>query len=187
MKVAITGTIGSGKTEVCNYLRNKGYFVFDSDKCNSILLEKGNLGYLSVKEAFPDVFDNDILNKQKLAKNVFSDDTSRKKLEDIMHPLILKEMLNEANKYDLFFAEVPLLFEANWDKYFDSTLLIVSDTNISNKRLLDRGFSQDDINNRINKQLSIEDKIKRADEIIYNNSSFSSLFEKVDKWLEKIC
>ena len=51
-RIAITGTIGSGKSVVCEYLRNKGYDVFDCDKENAILLEKGNEGYKAIKKVF---------------------------------------------------------------------------------------------------------------------------------------
>lgn len=187
MKVAITGTIGSGKSEVSNYLRSKGYYVFDADKCNRELLNKGNLGYLEVKKAFPDVFDNDVLNKPKLALKVFNSKENLAVLESIMHPLILDLMNKEAKKHDIFFAEIPLLFEKNWDCHFDHNLLVVSSDDIILKRLKAKGLNEIDINNRIKSQFSTDMKIKRAEEIIYNNSSFSDLYRDIDNWLLKIC
>lgn len=185
MRLAITGSIGSGKSIVSDYIRSKEIDVFDCDKTNSILLEKGNLGYIEVKKAFPQVFDGEELNKAKLAEIVFKNKDSRLRLESIMHPLIQSLMLKEANEKELFIAEVPLLFEANWDKYFDHSLLVLSDDEKTLNRLINRGLDKQDIINRLDNQMSKEDKLKRADEIIYNNSDLASLYSEVDKWLEK--
>lgn len=185
MKIAITGTIGSGKTMVCDYIRSKGFYVFDCDKANSELLKKDNAGYAKIKEAFFDVFDGDCLNKTKLASKVFNNIEEKIKLENIMHPLILEKMEKESLKHDLFFAEVPLLFESNWDKYFDSNLLIVTDKDIALNRLVLRGINKNDAISRINSQLSIDIKSKRAKEIIYNNGSLPELYAMVDEWLSK--
>ncbi|MBQ6125745.1 MAG: dephospho-CoA kinase [Erysipelotrichaceae bacterium] len=92
MKIAITGTIGSGKTVVSDYLRSKGYDVFDCDRVNAQLLEENRKGYVAVKKLFPECFDGNSLDKKALAKAVFSDPEKKKKLEDAMHPLILKEL-----------------------------------------------------------------------------------------------
>lgn len=186
MKIAITGTIGSGKTEVSNYIRSKGYYVFDADKTNSILLNKGNLGYLEVKKHFPEVFDGDDLNKARLASIVFSDSNKKRELESIMHPLILDEMNKESSKYDIFFAEIPLLFEVNWDSYFDISILVVSDDDVVIDRLVKyRGLTVQNAKMRIANQMSVREKIKRADEIIYNNSDLTDLYKKIDDILDK--
>ena len=180
MKIAITGTIGSGKSTVASYLRNKGYFVFDCDEVNRELLNSGIL-----IDYFPECYENGLLNKKKLANIVFSDENKRLLLESIMHPLILKMMEDESKKYDPFFAEVPLLFEVNWDKYFDEILLVVVDEKIALERLVDRGLSIEESKQRIKSQMSTKEKIERSDVIIYNDSSLFSLYEKIDGWLSK--
>ena len=185
MKIAITGTIGSGKTTVSDYIRSKGYYVFDADKVNSKLLEKGNLGYVEVKKEFKEAFDNDELNKSKLASIVFRDIDLKKKLENIMHPLILKEMLEESKKHSIFFAEIPLLFESNWDLYFDYSFLVVCDKQKAVDRLILRGLSKEESSLRINSQYDEEVKKKRATEIIYNNSNLNDLYIEVDRLLDK--
>ena len=185
MKIAISGSIGSGKSVACEYLRqNKGYDVFDCDQVNRKLLEKDEAGYLKVKEAFPECFNDDELDKKKLSALVFNNEEEKKKLEDIMHPLILNEL--EKREDDPLFAEVPLLFEAGWDKYFDHNLLIVTDLDILVERLMERGLDKEDIYNRLSSQMSVEEKIKRADKIIYNNGSLSDLYKLIDLWLEEI-
>lgn len=180
MKIAITGTIGSGKSTVASYLRNKGYFVFDCDEVNRELLNSGIL-----VEYFPECYDDGLLDKKKLANIVFNDEKKRLLLESIMHPSILERMKKESGKHNPFFAEVPLLFEVNWDKYFDEILLVVVDEKIALERLVDRGLSIEESKQRIKNQMSIKEKIERSDVIIYNDSSLFSLYEKIDRWLSK--
>ncbi len=184
MKIAISGSIGSGKSMACEYLRSKGFDVFDCDRENSILLQKGQEGYKQVKEAFPEAFADNELDKKILSDLVFSDDKKRKKLEEIMHPLILKKMMER--KDDPLFAEVPLLFESGWEKYFDRNLLIVVDEKIAIERLIERGLDKKEAKRRLKAQMSVVEKIKRADKIIYNNDSLSDLYRQIDEWLKEI-
>jgi len=184
MKIAISGTIGSGKSEFCNYLRKKGYDVFDCDKENRKLLYKGRKGYRRVAKAFPEAMSQNGLNKQILSRIVFSDEKKRLQLEAIMHPLILDELNKRID--DPLFAEVPLLFEVNWDIYFDLNVLIVSNRNVVVGRLIERGLDKDEIDRRIAAQMDVEEKIKRADKIIYNNGSLTELYEAADGLLKEV-
>lgn len=185
MKIAITGTIGSGKSVVSNYLRSKELKVFDCDEYNKFLLENDNDVLDKVLHFFPDAVEHLKINRKKLANIIFRDDEKRLQLESIMHPLILKKMKEEAESEELFFAEVPLLFEKNLDDYFDVIILVVCNEKIGEYRLAERGFSKKDIDLRKKNQLPTDEKIKRATEIIYNNGSFQYLYEEIDKLLLK--
>ena len=183
MKVAITGTIGSGKTEVANYLRKIGYDVFDCDEINKELLN--NNAFELLKKDFPECFINEKLNKEKLSEIVFSNNNRKQVLENIMHPLILEKLLER--KDDPLFAEVPLLFETGWDNYFDEKLLIVCDEDIALQRLKNRGISLLDGQKRVNNQMPVQEKIKKATRIIYNNGSLDELYSAIDSYLKSIC
>ena len=184
MRIAVTGTIGSGKSAVCAYLREKGYDVFDCDEVNRELLEPGNEGYTAVKEVFPDCFNDEEMDKKALALQVFRAPEKRLLLESVMHPLILKKL--EEREDDPLFAEVPLLFEAGWDRYFDLKILIVSDDETVCERLKERGLSEEEIRGRLSAQMPVAEKMKRADKIIYNNDSLSVLYQIIDRLLEEI-
>lgn len=185
MKIAITGTIGSGKSTVCNYLRSLGYEVFSCDDYNSYLLQKGNEGYLILRELFPECFKDDELDKKLVAKVIFKDQDKRKLLEAKLHPLILDEMLKESKKKELFFAEVPLLFEVGQDKYFDYSWLVIADEEETLDRLVNRGMNLLDAKNRIKSQMSVSNKKNKSNEIIYNNKDLKDLYSKVDTLLTK--
>lgn len=183
-KIAITGTIGSGKTEACNYLKTKGYKVLSCDEINSTLLRNGNKGYDEVSKVFKESVVDKQIDKKILADIVFKDADKLNTLNSIMHPLILEEILN--NKSVPLIVEVPLLFECAWDKYFDCNLLLVCDDKLALNRLLDRGIDQVEASRRIKYQMSVEEKIKRADKIIYNNGSLQDMYIELDKFIKDI-
>lgn len=185
MKVAITGTIGSGKTFVSDYLRSKDLFVFDCDKYNAYLLEKNNDVLNKILESFPNSVNHLCIDKKALANEVFSNEDKRKKLESIMHPYIINKINEEADQRDLFIAEVPLLFEAGLESFFDVIILIVANEKLLHLRLNEKGYSDEDIKRRMSSQLPIEIKMKRATEIIYNNGSFLDLYNEIDKLICK--
>lgn len=185
MRIAISGTIGSGKSTVSAYLRDKGYVVFDCDKTNSKLLEPGQKGYDALVKAFSLNILNEegIIDRKKLASIVFSDDCALNTLNSIMHPLIKEEMLKEMIRNDLFIAEVPLLFETDFYQLFDYKLLIVADYEIALERLLKRGLSRDDAISRIRHQMSVKEKISMSDYIIENNHGLDELYRRIDEWM----
>lgn len=184
MKIAVTGTIGSGKSAVRQYLEEKGYFVFDCDGTNRELLNKK--AYRLLHKQFPECFDEEKkLDKKRLSSIVFNNPEKREILESIMHPEILKAM--NKRKDDPLFAEVPLLFEANWDIYFDESWLVVAEDKLIMERLLERGLSESEAKERIAVQMPVEEKMRRASQIIYNNGSLRDLHESIDKLLEKLC
>ena len=89
------------------------------------------------------------------------------------------------NNKDIF-VEVPLLFEVDWDEYFDVNVLVISNLDLVYKRLEERGLDIQEIENRLNNQMDVEEKLKRADKIIYNNGSLDDLYVAVDKIIEEI-
>lgn len=183
MKIAITGTIGSGKTEASNYLRKLGYDVFDCDEVNRQILQ--DRAYELLHEEFNECFDGKELNKEKLSSLIFNNPKRREYLESILHPVILDALMDR--KDDPLFAEVPLLFESNWDQYFDEKLLIVCDEDIALRRLVNRGLSEKEAKLRIANQMSVQEKIKKATRIIYNNGSLDELYSAIDTYLKDIC
>ena len=91
-RIAVTGGIGSGKTEFCSILNKMGFPVFSCDEIYAELLRDKD--YLSVLERkFPTYFADGILNRERLARTVFSDEKARKELEKIAHPRIMSELL----------------------------------------------------------------------------------------------
>lgn len=185
MKIAITGTIASGKTEACKYLEKKGFHVFYADNYNNYLLHNSDFVKDKINQLFPKTLVNGEIDKIKLAELVFNDKNSLNKLEEILHPLILNKINEEDAKYDMLICEIPLLFEKSWDKYFDHNLLIVADEIDIISRLINKGYTNDMINRRLLNQMSVDEKTNRAEEIIYNRGSFQKLYYDIDNWISK--
>ncbi len=181
LRIAITGNIASGKSQVEKFISELGYPVYDSDKIAHKVLEE-------ITEFYGlDVFTDGKIDRKKLGNLVFSNPDIKKKLEDLTHPKIKAEILNLFNNHkndEFIFVSVPLLYEAGFDGIFDKVLIITSDKNIQLKRLMSRNnLTENDALKRINAQEAQSEKIKKADYVIENNSSLSELQSKVNKFI----
>ena len=179
IKYALVGNIASGKSTAEKFLKNNGYAVADSDEIAHDLLDDNQ----SVIEVFKDydILENNKISRKKLGQTVFSSTELKRKLEDILHPLIKKE-INEFFKLheneESVFVSVPLLFEANMETMFDKIIFIYTDDNIRLKRLIQRNnLTEKEAKLRMDSQMNQQDKVKKSDIVIYNNSTIEE-FEK---------
>ena len=128
MKIAITGGIGSGKSAVAAVIRRSGYKVVSADEAYRRI--SGRADYLSVvKKLFPDAVKGEppALDRAVLAAEVFADGKKRAALNELAHPLIMKEMFEEAKGERVAFFEVPLLFEGGYEDRFDKVIVVMRD------------------------------------------------------------
>lgn len=180
MKVAITGTIGSGKSTVLKMLADEGYPCLSADAINKELLEDVN-----VQDKVVSLLELPSFSKENVRDVIFKDSKKKQALEAFLRPLILNEIQN-CNEYKdgIQFVEVPLLFESGWDTYFDYTVVVYVDDEIAKHRLVTyRGMNLDDVNQRIASQMPTLEKLNRCDFSINNNDSAFILKELVNKLL----
>ena len=134
-----------------------------------------------------EIFDKEEISRKKLGKIVFEDKKKLKKLNSIMHPEILKRMRKKINesKKNLVFVEIQLLFEVGWENEFDLILLVWADKNTQIKRVLVRDKrSENETENIINSQISLDEKIKKSDYVIENNNdNLEDLKNKIDDFI----
>lgn len=189
IRVALVGNIASGKSTVEAILQQFGYLVLDTDKVCHKLLEHNS----EIIEAFSsyDILDgNQNISREKLGKIVFSNLKLKAKLESILHPQIRKEILKffEINKSQkIVFVAIPLLFEANMQDLFDKILFVYTNDEIRLERLIARNkYTKEYAQIRLNSQLSQDEKVKKSDYVIYNNSTKGELKKEVIKVLEQI-
>ena len=190
MIIGLTGGIASGKSTVSKYLAEKGFKVYDADK-----IAKDISGKKSVQEEIILTFGNEILDengnvdRKKLKEIVFENKKKLKQLNAIIHPKVIDfyKELKEQNTDKIIIFDVPLLFESGIDKFCDKILVVISDYKIQLNRIVERDKIDRDLAEKIIKsQLSNEERIKKADVVIENNSSLEDLFEKVERFCEGI-
>ncbi len=197
--IGITGGIASGKSTLCTLLSNMSYTIINTDNITHDLYTKGNKGYKKILEIFGEkILDKDRnIDRKRLGNIVFNDKKKMLQLEDLIHPLVMEEVLNKVEKTDekIIFVEIPQLFEA-YDKVtqyinFYEIWLIYVDEKEQLKRLIKRdNLSKEEAIKRINSQMSLEEKKLKADFLIENNGNIEDLelklINKIKMETEKI-
>lgn len=192
--VGLTGGIASGKSTVAKMFKDEGIPVIDTDKIARDLLEKGTEVYDEVIHHFSDdiLLTDRSINRKKLARVIFGNKAKRELLNSLVHPHVLKIVENEINKYKelsepIIVVDVPLLFETNYHKECDKTIVVYTSPNQQLSRLVGRDVIQKEYAQmKINAQMPLSEKADLADYVI--NNSFSILRTKKDflKILEEL-
>lgn len=182
MRYAITGSIGTGKSTVAKLFKKRGYNVLDADKIVHELYQDKNV-LSKVEMLFPDAFIDHKMNKEVIASTIFSNPEKKKKLEDLVHPLV-KERIKAV---DDVVIEVPLLYESNMQELFDKVIVVYCTKDEQIKRIQSRNnLTIDETIKRINSQMDIEEKIKRADFVIDNSGDIKNITKQVDDIIKKL-
>lgn len=184
--IGITGGIATGKSTVSNYLISLGYEVVDCDQ----LTTKSYIDcFEAIHQAFPDCIENQQIVRSKLAKRVFSNETDKLTLENIIHPFVRLEMQKTiSNKQKgLIFLDIPLLYEAKMEDLCDEIWVVYVSRNIQLERLMKRNqMDETTAQVRIDAQMSIEEKKNKADVVIDNMSTLENLYIQVQQRLEEL-
>lgn len=189
LKIAVTGGIGAGKSEVCKIISESGYKVINADDIAKNILNSD----AGVREKIINLFGEesyrgDEINRDYLSRKVFDNSDNVAEINSIIHPLTLlkiNDLINEEfQKKDIVFVESALIFEADREDNYDYILLVVADEAKRCERILAKGkLSLSEITSRMENQLSDEIKSDHADFIIYNNDGLDELAGKTNFYL----
>ena len=190
--IAVTGGIGSGKTEVTNYLISKGFTVVDADKMSREMTSAGGKAMPYILEHFGPSFiqEDGSLNRAAMRDLVFKHPDKKKLLEEGTTKVVLedieaiKEERAASNDKALFF-DIPLLFETGSEDDYDAVWVVTADYEVRKNRVMARdGIDPSIIDLIMDSQEGEEKKVRLADHVIYNNGTIEDLRASVDKTLK---
>lgn len=182
----LTGGIATGKSTVAAMLTAKGAVVLDADLISRAILEPGEAGWKLVDVAFPEVIKSDqTIDRKLLGQLIFADEQKRLRLNEILHPVVLKTIRTQGHEAQargqIVFADIPLLYETNSQSWLEQVWVVYVPQSIQLERLLVRdGLTIDQARQRINAQMSIEKKRVLADQVIDNSGSLDCTKRQVD-------
>lgn len=186
-RLGLTGGFATGKSTVAQCFEDLGCPIVNADLIVHDLLTHDTTTINDVRNLFgDDVFNGSAIDRSKLAQRVFASAEERKAIEAILHPRVGAVMQREAMRLeqdDLSLAcfEIPLLYEAGWEDWCDSVVVIACDEETQIARaMLKHGLSRGDAIARIRAQMPIEEKKKRADIVIDNTGPTEALKPQVE-------
>ena len=188
-RIAIAGGIGAGKSLTCDFIVKQGFSVIDSDDVAHQIVEPGKAAWQAIRDAFGDSILklDQTIDREFLAKIIFSNDSARNRLNSITHPAIGIEIIRqiEACTTPAVFIALPL-YRSEHRQIFslDSAWAVLVSPEIAKKRLVEhRGFSESDAQARIDTQVSNEIRSSIVDRVIWNEGSTEDLHNSVNEAL----
>lgn len=189
--IGITGGIASGKSTVTEFLRQKGFQVVDADAVVHQLQKPGGRLYQVLVEHFGEkiLLENAELNRTLLASLIFSNPEEQEWSKRTQGEIIREELATLRNQLaqteDVFFMDIPLLFEQGYDAWFDEIWLVYLDKKTQIERLMNRDHMNiEEAQARLESQWSLSKKIKLASYIIDNSGTHEELIKQVTSLLE---
>lgn len=190
--IGLTGGIASGKSTVSGMLAGLGAAIIDADRLTREVQSPGSEGLREIEEAFGGevILPDGSLNRRRLGQIIFHDKDSLELLDSIVHPRVIertREILRqmqtaakEDGRVHIAVVDAPLLLEAGVDKIVDEVWVVALPREEQAKRLMRReGYSRDEALSRIDSQMPLEEKEKRAEHIIDNRGTVLETREQV--------
>lgn len=179
MKVCgLTGGVGMGKSTAAQFLRARGAQVVDTDELARQLVQPGQPALAEIQAEFGKaiIASNGRLRREELAEIIFADAAARKKLETILHPRIRERWLAQVEIWRrenraLAVVVIPLLFETRAESHFNKIICVACSAPTQRQRLLSRGWTPNQIKQRLAAQWPVEQKISRADFVVWTDGA----------------
>lgn len=191
----LTGGIASGKSSAGKILAELGAKIVDSDVLARVVVEPGRPALAKIVERFGDgvIAEDGTLDREKLRDIVFKDGKALNDLNAIIHPEVFREIQREIADYRNstpkvpLVLDIPLLYEAGAEAIVDVVVVVYVDRETQIKRLMARdGFSRSDAENRIDKQMDLEEKKRRAEFVVDNTGSLDDLRRETENVFKEL-
>jgi dephospho-CoA kinase len=178
MRIALTGSIGMGKSTVARMFERAGIPLFDADAEVRALQGPGGALVGKIGERFPGTVENGALNRDKLRELVLEDPELLKELEGIVHPAVraAREAFIERNRdAPALLFEIPLLFETGGESDFDKVIVVSAPGGVQRARVLERpGMSADKLDSILERQMPDAEKRRLADFVVDTGTDLST-------------
>lgn len=194
LKIGLTGGIGSGKSTISRMLKERNIPVIDADSISREVI-KNNLEIpKEIKLNFGSEFfdENNNLKRQEFGNYIFRNKTQRKKYENIIMPYIIKEIFRSMGVCEnlgenICVLDAPTLIENGVHKYMDINILVWIPKSMQIERVKERDkMNEINVLDRINSQMSLEEKKQYADFIIDNSGNIENTIKQLDKIFDSI-
>jgi dephospho-CoA kinase len=173
MKIGITGGIGSGKTFICQLFKALAVPVYNADdEAKKLMNTDFRIKERLIAEFGEQTYKEGKLDRAFLAEQIFTDKTKLELVNGIVHPIVIQAAKDwaEQQKARYSLKEAALLFESGSYKDLDYTILVTAPLSVRVQRVMERdGVTEEQVMERISKQLTDEEKIKMADFVIIND------------------
>jgi dephospho-CoA kinase len=194
MKVCgLTGGVGMGKSTAAEFLRARGAQVVDTDELARQLVQPGQPALTEIQAEFGKsiVASDGRLRRDELARIVFADAAARKKLETILHPRIRERWLAQVETWRgenraLAVVVIPLLFETRAESHFNKIICVACSAPTQRQRLLSRGWTPEQIKQRLAAQWPVEQKISRADFVVWTDGALDAHARQLEQIFVKL-
>lgn len=194
-RLGLTGGIACGKSLALNFFQALGAQTLDADAIAHACMAPGQEGYRRTVEAFgTNILRSDgTIDRVKLGAIVFADPVQRRRLDTLIHPLVIQELHDRLCAFaaaypdGLAVADVPLLFECGLQTDFDTIVVVTVAPEIQLQRLMLRnGLSADAAAQRLAAQMPLADKVRAADYVLDNNGTPEDLRQQVARIYQKV-
>ena len=193
MKVCgLTGGVGMGKSTAARFLREHGAQIADTDELARQLVQPGRPALAEIQKVFGQgmISPDGQLRRDELAKIVFADTAAREKLEAILHPRIREQWLAQVETWrgedrPLAVVVIPLLFETRAESHFDRIICVACSVVAQRERLLARGWTPEQIEQRIAAQMPVGQKIARADFVVWTDGALEIHARQIERILAR--
>jgi dephospho-CoA kinase len=188
MVIGLTGGIGCGKSTAAACFAELGFHVVDADQLARQVLESHVcVSHLRDRWGAACLDSQGVPDRKWIGEKVFADPAERAFLESVTHPEVAR-LRREATSDPLYdyVVEIPLLFEKDLAAGFNAVVVVACSDDVRRVRLRARGLSDEEISARIASQLSLVEKVKRADVVIWNDGDTAFLREQVRGWVERL-
>lgn len=191
--IGLTGSVATGKSTVSNMIQQAGIPLVDADIAARKVVEPGTEGLKEIVAYFGEeiLLADGTLDRAKLGEIIFKDKEKREKLNEITHPRVKDYMLEARERFfrageELVFFDIPLLFESHLESLVDQIVVVWTTPETELKRLMERNnLTKEDALRRIESQMGIDEKARKADFVIDNNEFLEKTQKQVYTFIER--